>query len=1343
MARKCLLVVLFMSLVLHDVRRVLPFSRADSSVGIVINEVAWCGTKANSADEWIELYNAGSQVVDLTGWILTSHDGSPDIILEGTIPADGYFLLERTDDDTISDITADQTYTGPLNNSGESLTLREASGAVVDTANGDGGGWPAGSASDGTPPYASMERRDAQALDSDANWGANDGSIRNGLDAEGSPINGTPKAPNSAALTTTPTPSSTPSSAFTLTLTSVHTATPTSTSTFVLIPTETMTPSYTITSTPTPTSTRAITSTATSTPTHSSSITPTMTSTPTPEPPSGSVVINEVFYNAPSGWSEPADEWIELYNNTDQDVDLAYWVVEDNVDRFVLPDDAVIPARGYLVLAYDRASFHTHWGLVAIAYGPTAGNLRLSNTGDRLILKTSEGSVVDQMSYGDDKSVLDPPCSDVPSGYSLEREPAGFDTNRATDFIKQEFPSPGGTPLLVSTPTPTATSSPPPTPAPLLISEVCYDGVTPETEGDEFVELYNPLSYSVSLAGYKIGDEEAQDGREGMYFLPHSTSIGPGEVILITKNAAQFHSRFGFWPDFEIKASGSGYPDTSIVPDLEPYRVWSMGSWALSNSGDEVLLLGPEDSLVDAIAYKSGDGEGVGVRGSLSAPEPYSLQRVLGPDNDDMPADFVIAQPNPGHLTQAPSSSGPAPLSADLGGDMRAYWGCLHSHSTYSDGSGPPRYAYAVGRANGLHFLALTDHSHMVDAEQWADTEVQANAATEDGSFVALRGFEWTSKGEGHISVYNTETSVSRDNLSYDTLAEFYLWLADYEEVIAQFNHPFEGDFADLTYASAVAGQLSLLEVGTGSGTEYRRFEEAYIQALGRGWRVAPTNNGDTETPNWGADTSHRTGIVAPALTRSDLLGALQSRRTFATEDSNLALALRAGDAWMGDTQVPPGELQVTVIYRDADGEGAELAIYDRALLIGKTTLSSDDNWSNRVRVLPGHFYWARAEQDDGDIAYTSPIWAAGQPSPERVSLNEICPAPLDVDWDGNGDAGTDDEWIELYNGQEQVVGLGGWQLDDESDGGSAPWTFPLDRINPAQGYLVLFKSDTGLALNDGGDTVRLLRPDGSVADEMSYARSPGYDRTWSRTEDGDGEWTAGYAPTLGEANKYKSRESPQDEKPVAPTVPRAVSLAQARSLPVGTLVVVQGQVTVSPGVLKGGTIYIQDAGVGMKVYLAKGDYPLLDEGDWIQVEGKLADYHGEREITVSSRSQVNWAKSGIPPSPTLFATGGIGETAEGTLVEVVGRVTGWDWDTVYLDDGSGKVPVYFGRSLLVEKPWVEKGELYLVAGLVSQYASARPYEGGYRILPRNEGDVVSAPSRLPITGNCLPSDAR
>ena len=170
---------------------------------IVINEVAWAGTKANSADEWLELYNAGNVTADLTDWSLC--EGSTTIVqLINTIEPGAYYLIERgADDGSITDITADLAHAfggSGLSNSGENISLRVGSCTdeiVVDEIG--PGPWYAGLAS---PEYASMERISALLPGNDStNWASNNGLITTGTDASGDPvvgaIRGTPKYKNS------------------------------------------------------------------------------------------------------------------------------------------------------------------------------------------------------------------------------------------------------------------------------------------------------------------------------------------------------------------------------------------------------------------------------------------------------------------------------------------------------------------------------------------------------------------------------------------------------------------------------------------------------------------------------------------------------------------------------------------------------------------------------------------------------------------------------------------------------------------------------------------------------------------------------------------------------------------------------------------------------------------------------------------------------------------------------------------------------------------------------------------------------------------------------------------
>ncbi len=161
---------------------------------VVINEVAWAGSADSSNDEWIELYNTTSSPIDLSGWTLED-DGTPLSSLSGTIPANGYFLIEDSET-VVNPNTADMILGLSLANTGDSLVLKDDVAAAIDTVNSGGGAWFAGDSTS----KASMERIDALASGDDpANWANSDGTGSSATASGGSLILGTPGMLNSVS----------------------------------------------------------------------------------------------------------------------------------------------------------------------------------------------------------------------------------------------------------------------------------------------------------------------------------------------------------------------------------------------------------------------------------------------------------------------------------------------------------------------------------------------------------------------------------------------------------------------------------------------------------------------------------------------------------------------------------------------------------------------------------------------------------------------------------------------------------------------------------------------------------------------------------------------------------------------------------------------------------------------------------------------------------------------------------------------------------------------------------------------------------------------------------------
>jgi hypothetical protein len=132
---------------------------------IVINEIAWMGTEESYANEWIELYNNSSSLISLEEWKLFTEDKKIEAFLEGEIEGNGFYLLERTDDQTLPEIKADLIYKGNLSNKGEFLLLENSKKEMVDSVN-CSSGWFKGD----NKTKTTMERIDPNKESFPENW---------------------------------------------------------------------------------------------------------------------------------------------------------------------------------------------------------------------------------------------------------------------------------------------------------------------------------------------------------------------------------------------------------------------------------------------------------------------------------------------------------------------------------------------------------------------------------------------------------------------------------------------------------------------------------------------------------------------------------------------------------------------------------------------------------------------------------------------------------------------------------------------------------------------------------------------------------------------------------------------------------------------------------------------------------------------------------------------------------------------------------------------------------------------------------------------------------------------
>jgi hypothetical protein len=181
---------------------------------------------------------------------------------------------------------------------------------------------------------------------------------------------------------------------------------------------------------------------------------------------SANIRINEVYPNPPG--SPEVDEFIEIYNVGDVAIDIYGWTIHDTIGsskEYIFPQVIVEPKQ-FFVLKNSQSQ------------------IVLNNTADGLVLKSSQGEIIDEMQFENSEE-----------SFSYGRYPDGV----GTEFISMSTsegltnispPTPTSTPT--TSPTPSKTPTPTKTPTPLKTTfptNTSVPVVTPTTTVTSFENI--------------------------------------------------------------------------------------------------------------------------------------------------------------------------------------------------------------------------------------------------------------------------------------------------------------------------------------------------------------------------------------------------------------------------------------------------------------------------------------------------------------------------------------------------------------------------------------------------------------------------------------------------------------------------------------------------------------------------------------------------------------------------------------------------------------------------------------------------------------------------------------
>ncbi|UCE80817.1 MAG: CehA/McbA family metallohydrolase [Methanobacteriota archaeon] len=320
------------------------------------------------------------------------------------------------------------------------------------------------------------------------------------------------------------------------------------------------------------------------------------------------------------------------------------------------------------------------------------------------------------------------------------------------------------------------------------------------------------------------------------------------------------------------------------------------------------------------------------------------------------------------------------------------YFGDLHTHTSYSDGTGTPWEAYEAAIDAGADFMAVTDHVPVWNAyyawtateEEWADTLSAADHYTSN-SFVAMAGYEaWLLAGIGEINVFNSRDLPPGPLLNrLERLPVFYDWLVQ-QGAVGQFNHPvyYSDNFLNYSYYNEFRDQgMGVLE-----NLRNADYESSYIMALDTGWHIMPAANSDTHNANWISGSEVRTVLLAPSLTPENLYDAMKANRGYATQDKNLQVHYTLNGAIMGSVLSPTGTYEVSVQLSDPDGAEDAIKLVEIVSDGGEVVASLNVNsttveYTTTLTSDSAHYFYVRVTTasdrsgEEGVTAWTAPVW--------------------------------------------------------------------------------------------------------------------------------------------------------------------------------------------------------------------------------------------------------------------------------------------------------------------------------------------------------------------------------
>jgi hypothetical protein len=459
------------------------------------------------------------------------------------------------------------------------------------------------------------------------------------------------------------------------------------------------------------------------------------------------------------------------------------------------------------------------------------------------------------------------------------------------------------------------------------------------------------------------------------------------------------------------------------------------GAFTPASAADNYLVirsLSPSLSStpVDNTDYNVGDNLGGGVVIANSPASSFLTVNLLGGTTYY----FFIFSSNKNcsggtkYLTGNPLTGN---IATAAGSGNNFYFGNLHSHSDYSDGNQDnpgftptDNYTYAKNSLC-MDFLGISEHNHFTSPNNPGTLlanyhlgSTQANTFTANNpGFIALYGMEWgvISNG-GHVIIYGNgmdnlfgwETNVGGvSGNNYDVFVQ----KSDYTganglfktvndniatNTFASLAHPNSTDFGNImnnAYNAVADSAIATTAIESGPATSLNttysdpassfNYLWYYLTLLSKGYKLGAVVDHDNHNTTFGRTTYSRTGVVAPSLTKANIIAAYRNMNVYATQDCDTKVEFSINTKPMGSTLSDRYAPNIYVNLTDATTSlaGAKIKLMYGVPGSGLWAVKIDSVFGSTMNVVDNNIangttgYYFLDITNGGARIITSPIW--------------------------------------------------------------------------------------------------------------------------------------------------------------------------------------------------------------------------------------------------------------------------------------------------------------------------------------------------------------------------------